>query len=465
MENGSAGSSQDVSPRLVQVPGASSQFIFQEADRVPGHTLKIVILGPAPDGEPVSFETVRNFVSERMAPLAPFCWTAVNAPMKIGHPFFVATDLDLSYHLQRATARQPGGDHELAAVISEATVGSLDVGRPLWRVWYVDGLAGGRRALIIKMHHALADGGASARLIERLFDESRPVPPAPDALPVRRLELLRVALAERVSSLLRLPLLILASLATFLRRTVKLAKGAEKTAKPFEAPPMPYNDALTRRRAFAYTHVDLTDVKAVRKAFGVSFNAVYMALCAASARNYAASIGADPTRSLTASVPIAIGDDDHLWGNHLSTWYVTVSTDVADPVERLLLIDKNAAAARVNYELGDRDLQERWMQHWRLWSVPTFQLPKVTSQTSAPPSFNYICSNVKGPAGGSLAGAQMVDLLSVGPLVHGIGLNFTAWSFGDRLAVSVLVCPDHVADVWEFADHVAVAMQELLDAI
>jgi diacylglycerol O-acyltransferase len=203
----------------------------------------------------------------------------------------------------------------------------------------------------------------------------------------------------------------------------------------------------------------------VRKAFGVSFNAVYMALCAESARRYAESIGADLTKSLTASVPIAIGDDDHLWGNHLSTWYVKVSTDVADPVERLRLIDKSAAASRINYELGDRDLQERWMQHWRLWSVPTFQLPKITSQTSAPPSFNYICSNVKGPAGGSLAGAPMVDLLSVGPLVHGIGLNFTAWSFGERLAVSVLVCPDHVPDVWEFADHIPVAMQELLGAI
>lgn len=461
---GESGSTTDAPARLVGVPGASSQFLFQESDRVPGHTLKIVVLGPRPDGEAVEFDTVRRFVAERMARFEPFCWAAANAPLGLGHPFFVTREVDVGYHLQRATAKSPGGERELSAVISEATTGSLDLSRPLWRVWYVDGLAGRNRALVIKVHHALADGGASSRLIERLFDESVEVPPRVDPRRVGRIELLKAALAERARSLLHLPRLVLASLATFGRRTFKLMRGATKTAKPFEAPPMPYNEPLTRRRAFGFTHVELADIKAVRESFGVTFNAVYMAICGTAARNYALSVGLDVERPMTASVPVSTGTDDHTWGNRVATWYVTVATQLDDPVERLLAIHDNAAAARTNFELGNRDLQERWMQHWRLWALPTFYLPRVAARTSAPPSFNYICSNVAGPPGGGLDGAPIVDLLSVGPLVDGLGLNFTGWSFGGRLAVSVVLCPDHVGDIWQIVDGVPAAMDELVAA-
>ena len=79
-------------------------------------------------------------------------------------------------------------------------------------------------------------------------------------------------------------------------------------------------------------------------------------------------------------------------------------------------------------------------------------------------TFNYICSNVRGPRAGSLDGAPMVDLASVGPLVHGLGLNFTGWSFGDRLTVSVVLCPDHVPDVWDIVDRIPPALEELVEA-
>jgi diacylglycerol O-acyltransferase len=443
------------------VPGSSSQFIFQESDRVPSHTLKVVILGPRPDGTSISFDTARDFVARRMSRFEPFCWAAVHAPFGVGHPFFVRADVDLSYHLRRATVKQPGTERELSAVISEVTTGSLDLDRPLWRVWYVDGLADGTRVLVFKMHHSLADGGASARLISMLLDEAIPAPPAsPDR--VSRLTLLRAAIRERLGTVLRLPLLVIASLLTFGKRTAKLAGGAQRTAKAWEAPPMPFNEPLTRRRAFAYAHVDLADVKLVREAFGVSFNAVFIAICSAAARGYARDGGLPLDRPMTASVPISIGDDDHLWGNRLSTWYLSAATNVDDPLERLRTIEENARAARLNHELGDPDLQERWMQHWRLWSIPVVYLGRAMAKTPAPPTFNFICSNVRGPKGGSLDGAPVVDLVSVGPLIDGIGLNFTGWSFGDRLAVAVVLCPDHVPDVWDLLDRVPAAMAELV---
>ena len=85
-----------------------------------------------------------------------------------------------------------------------------------------------------------------------------------------------------------------------------------------------------------------------------------------------------------------------------------------------------------------------------------------TASRHAPP-FNVIVSNVRGPAEPvTIAGAALRDLYSVGPILEGIGLNVTAWSYVDRLNVSLLSCPDLLPDLAPLVAELRPALDELL---
>ena len=77
--------------------------------------------------------------------------------------------------------------------------------------------------------------------------------------------------------------------------------------------------------------------------------------------------------------------------------------------------------------------------------------------------FSAIVSNVPGPRERlKVAGAQLADVFSVGPLVEGIGLNVTVWSYVDRMNFSLLACPDLLPDVDVLASYFPHALAELL---
>jgi diacylglycerol O-acyltransferase len=79
-----------------------------------------------------------------------------------------------------------------------------------------------------------------------------------------------------------------------------------------------------------------------------------------------------------------------------------------------------------------------------------------------PPPFNVVVSNVRGPAEPvSISGAQLRDLFSVGPILEGIGLNVTAWSYVDRMNFSFLGCPDLVHDLAPLVAELPRALDEL----
>ena len=82
--------------------------------------------------------------------------------------------------------------------------------------------------------------------------------------------------------------------------------------------------------------------------------------------------------------------------------------------------------------------------------------------THSPP-FNVVVSNVRGPGESiTISGARLLDLFSVGPILEGIGLNVTAWSYAGRLNFSLLSCPDLVADLGAITAGIRTSLEELL---
>jgi WS/DGAT/MGAT family acyltransferase len=457
-----------------QLAGADDHHISVETPTQPQHTLKCMILDPAPAHEPVTFERLRSWAAAVLPHEPPFRWQLAPPPIGLGHPFWIdRPDLDINYHVRVTRAAAPGGREELATVLGQLLGGELlDRSRPLWQLWLVEGLADARVALVWKVHHSLADGIASVRMFSDVLQhgpDERPAPPdtvpTPESNPSRRRLLVRT-LRSVVPNAAHLPALVNRSLrATQIGRT-RRRLGIAGPAKAFDSPPTRFNRAFTAHRTCAWASLALDDLKAVRAVFGCTVNDVLVAVGSGAIRAYLQRHDELPHASLSASIPVSIRQGHELddYGNRLTSWFVTLATDVADPVERLAVIRAATRAARASHEARHSEtLIEEWMGYkvlWRRWIA----FGATAAEIARRPTFNAIVSNVRGPEPLWFDGAPVIEIVSVGELAMGLGLNLTGWSYRDRIAVGVAACPEHVPDLWDLVDGLPIALAELVEA-
>jgi len=111
----------------------------------------------------------------RLHLLDPLRYKLVDIPWRLHHPMWLENcEVDLDYHLRRVQVPSPGGRRELDEVVGQIATTPLDRTRPLWEFHFAEGMAGHRFAIIGKLHHALADGVASANLLARVMDSAGP---------------------------------------------------------------------------------------------------------------------------------------------------------------------------------------------------------------------------------------------------------------------------------------------------
>ena len=159
-------------------------------------------------------------------------------------------------------------------------------------------------------------------------------------------------------------------------------------------------------------------------------------------------------------------DETQAWGNRVASWYVTLATDVADPVARLREIARSTRAARAELEATDPELQHAWAEYWRLFRLVTFGVPKLVRPFVGRPSYNAIVSSVPGPAVPLYRhGARLVHMISMGPLVEGIGVNFTGWSYAGEMTIAVMACRERAPDIWDLAAGLRTSLDELIAAV
>ncbi|MDH3707475.1 MAG: WS/DGAT domain-containing protein, partial [Acidimicrobiia bacterium] len=122
-----------------------------------------------------------------------------------------------------------------------------------------------------------------------------------------------------------------------------------------------------------------------------------------------------------------------------------------------------AAAREARQERGD-SLQHDLMQRWPLWTLVSNWLPAAAVATTDKATFSLIASNVPGPRQPLYAdGALVTDVISMGPLVKDLGLNFTGWSYCDDFTIGVVACHEHMPDLWDLMDATVAAFIELVE--
>lgn len=460
-----------------RMPGGDAGFLYLETPSMHMHTLKIAVLEASPEH---GYDRLVRLMTERLRMLPALRRRVVPVPLGLHHPVLVAQrSIDASRHFFRHDVGGTGSMRDLEKLIGEISGTPLDRDVPLWELHLCEGLADGKVAIVGKIHHAIADGAAANAMLANVFDvgatELQPpaVVDAADGADVPgRARLLLDALRDIVRLLFILPALI-ASTRRRVAEVRRYRRGVDDVMpRPFKrVPRTSFNGPLTPRRSFATVSLPLADLKRVRAAHsdiaGLTLNDVVLALTSGALRRWLALHDEHPRSALLAGVPVGLDAADaepRLMGNMISTLFTTLATDLEDPKERLRAISTTSRHAKATSQILGTALME-WGQF--LPPVPFAALVRAYSRLRGarffPSVFNAVVSNVPGPREVvTIAGDQIADVFSVGPLSEGVGLNVTVWSYVDRMNFSLLACPDLLPDVEELAASFPAALAELL---
>jgi len=154
-----------------RLSGWDAVLLYSEAPNVHMHTLKVAVIELDEERRGFDLDSFRQVIGARLNKLDPFCYQLVDIPFKFHHPMWREhCEVDLNYHIRPWQLPTPGGRRELDEAIGRIASTQLDRSRPLWEMYFVEGLANNRVAVVGKIHHALADGIASANLMARGMD-------------------------------------------------------------------------------------------------------------------------------------------------------------------------------------------------------------------------------------------------------------------------------------------------------
>jgi diacylglycerol O-acyltransferase len=442
-------------------------LLYGETPNVHTHTIKAGIIDVSGfDGAP-TIDAFREILHHRLHKLDPLRFLLVDIPFKFHHPMWREhVDVDLDYHVRPLRLPSPGGRREFDEAIGEIASTPLDRSKPLWVMYFVEGLADGNVGVITKVHHALADGVASGNLIARAMDlqdvgdddrDSYETDPPPS-----RSELMTAALRDHFRQIGRIPATV-----RYTGQGISRVRRSSRTVSsslrgPFTPPPTFMNHVLTPERRFASATLALDDVKEVKKHLDVTINDVVLAISAGAVRALLRKYDGRAVGPLLVSVPVSIDPDpNRVWGNKFTTMMVAVPTQIADPLERVREVHAAAKTAKETHHLIGPELFARWAAYLPPGPVAAMSQRSARSEKQTK-LLNFAVSNVAGPRErGKVAGAVVREIYSVGPLITGSGLNITVWSYVDQLSISVLTDGATVDDPHEVTEAMIDDFREL----
>lgn len=453
---------------MKRLHGWDAVLLYSETPNVHMHTLKLAVIELDDlGGRTFGVKELRQVLHGRLHKLDPFRYQLVDIPFKFHHPMWRENcDVDLDYHIRSYQVDSPGGRRQLDEAVGRIAGTPLDRGRPLWEMYLIEGLADGRIAVLGKIHHALADGIASANLLARGMDlqqgphldrDSYATDPAPT-----RSELVRNAFGDHLRQIGRLPA-VLRYTAQGVRRVGRSSRTlSPELTRPFTPPPTFMNHRIDDVRRYATATLALADVKQAGKTLGATINDMVLAISAGALRRLLLCYDGRADNALLASVPVSFDfSPDRISGNYFTGMLVAVPTDRPDPLDWVRGSREAALSAKESHHLLGPELVSRWSAYFP--PAPAEALFRwLADKDGQNKVLNLPISNVPGPRQrGRVGGALVTELYSVGPLTTGSGLNITVWSYVDQLNISVLSDGSTLQDPHEVTDAMVDAFRKI----
>ncbi len=391
-------------------------------------------------------------------------------PVWIDDPHF-----NPGYHVRHTALPEPASLEQLRNLAGRVLAQRLDRGKPLWEIWLVDNVEGGRFAMITKTHHGLVDGVSGVDIATVLFDvEPNPdLPPEPPPPWFPRPEpssatLVADALAERASTPMDAARLAVDALA----HPEKAAGHSGRAAFGFSAmlraglqgaPPSPYNVPIGPHRRFAWTDGDLAQFKAIKDALGGSVNDVVLAVVTGALRTHMEANGHEVEGvELKAMVPVSTRADTErgALGNRVTSMFAPLPIYAGDPIERFEIVHEAMKGLKESGPAVGAEM---------LTQLAGFAPPTVLSQAarlqSSQRAFNVVVTNVPGPQFPLyMLGRRLLRIYPQVPLVRNTALGIAIMSYDGTMSFGLLGDYDALPDLDDLAAALRDAIAELAAA-
>jgi diacylglycerol O-acyltransferase / wax synthase len=452
-------------------------FLKVETAATPMHVGTVDIFEPPVDsGDGFDYESLVALIRDRIAFVPRYRQRVQQVPGRFAGPVWVDDeDFDITFHVRRSALPRPGTHAQLLELVARIMSRRLDRGRPLWEMYLVEGLQGGRFAIIAKSHQALVDGTSTVDIGQVVLDSTAhpwatPTDSWQPQHPPSALELLAGVFSDAVrhpAAVLELARAEMASLtgSTSVREVLGDVVGSVVAQRHVQESSLHVKTSGQRR--FTTVQTELEDYRTVRATHGGTVNDVVLAVVAGALRAWMMTRGesVSATRGVRAVVPVSIRDDDEeptSLGSRVIASTVNLPVGENSPVMRLHQISYQT---KVHKDTG-RAVSARSLVGISGFAPTTLHaLAARVATTTVRPADDVVITNVPGPQFPLYAaGAPMLASYPVVPLMPGQGLSVGVTSYDGKVSFGLNADRTAMPDLAVFAQCVTDALDELVDS-
>jgi diacylglycerol O-acyltransferase / wax synthase len=453
-----------------RLSGLDSSFLHLERDATQMHVAGCAVF----DGAAPAYDDLVEEIGSRLHLVPRYRQRLAFVPFEQGRPVWIDDPhFSVTYHVRHTALPRPGGEDELKRLAGRVFSQALDRSRPLWELWLVEGLSGGRFALLSKTHHALVDGVSGVDIATVLFDTSpEPMPVAPPdhewiprPLPTGA-QLLADALLERAT----VPAEIMRGVRATMRGPRQVAGrmgealvgvGAMAWAGLNAAPPSVFNVKIGPHRRFTWVRGDLDEFKSVKNALGGTVNDVVLTVVAGALGRYMRMHGeATEEVELKAMVPVSVRADVErgALGNRVAAMWAPLPVGMTDPVQRYLKVRRAMDGIKESGQAVGAQV---------LTQLSGFAPPTIMAQAARLQArqrlFNLVVTNIPGPQFPLyLLGRELEALYPMVPLAENTALGIAIMSYNGQLNFGLVSDYDAIGDLEALAEELVASIDELV---
>lgn len=372
-------------------------------------------------------------------------------------------DFDIDHHFRHIALPHPGRIRELLVYISQEHSALIDRAKPLWTCHIIEGIEGNRFAMYFKIHHAMIDGVAGMRLVEKSFSKD---PNAKTIIPpwcvegkrAQRFKETKLGKVKKILNTLKGQVEAAPKVTQELFQTVfkEMGKNPDYVSS-FQAPSSLFNQRVSSSRRFAAQSFELDRFRNISKALGVTINDIVLAVCSGALRDYLITQDALPKKPLIAMVPASLRDDDSDMSNRITMILANLGTNKELPEERLEIIRRSVQNSKTRFKRMNSDQ----ILNYSAFVYGLAGLNIASGMMPKRQAFNVIISNVPGPREPLYwNGAKLDALYPASIVLDGQALNITMTSYLDKLEVGLTGCRKSLPKLQNLLTHLENEIQK-----
>lgn len=434
-------------------------FLYFEKKEAPMHIGSVSIF----DGE-MPFDEFVAMVDAKIHLLPRYQQIVTPDPFNLGHPTWeFDSRFDVRNHIFKVQLDAPGTEEQLIELAGKLFTPMMERSKPLWDIYWVYGLEGGKTAMVARVHHAMVDGMSGVELVKIILDISpdpAPIPPkpeaktrAPQADPTRRFfDSVIGSLTEGMNSWMGFQnglLNLTKALTNEASRTAMQNISSEIPRLASPANPLPFNRACSGDRKLVWSTFSFAEARAIRGALGGTVNDVVLTALSGAVSRYAEHHNLPIAgRHLRVMVPVSMRQEDQrtALGNVVSMLPVEIPLDLKDPLARFQYINQKTMAMKGGRVAEGLNLGSALMG---ILPAPVQALLGALAPSNLPlPVYNIVSTNVPGPQVPLYAmGHRMIAYYPYVPVGYAVGCGCAIMSYDQHLYFGLTADTQAMPDV------------------